>query len=76
MAADDLVTREQAIAIARKAARATQPRIDAFDVDVADEPPHWMVEFTNRAALSDGADQHLAVRVDKRTGETRIFHGR
>jgi hypothetical protein len=71
-----MVAREQAIAIARDAARSAQPQIDAFDVDVTDEPSHWMVRFTKRGALADGAGQHLAVRVDKHTREARIFHGR
>jgi hypothetical protein len=76
MTAGDTVTREQALVIARDAATTAQPGIDAFDVDVDDQGAYWMVRFTDPMAMADGASQHLEVRVEKRTGKARIFHGR
>lgn len=76
MGSRQAITREQAIARAREAAKATHGDIDAFDVDLVEHPSHWLVRFVKPTAVQDGAGQHLAVRVDRETGKVRVFHGR
>jgi hypothetical protein len=70
------MTGEEAIVRARDAAKPTRADIDAFETELTEHPSHWMVRFVRPGATHDGAGQHLAVRVDKETGEARVFHGR
>jgi hypothetical protein len=70
------ITSDQAVAKARAVGESAYGAIDMFEVSVQEDPGSWIVNFTNPRAMSDGAESHFAVWVNKQSGETQLFRGR
>ena len=73
---DNQITEMQALEKAREVGEAAYRDISMFATTVTEDSSHWMVHFTNAQAVADGESQHFSVRVDKRTGDAKLFRGR
>lgn len=71
-----MLTREDALAKAKRIAEEAYGDVEAYETEVRQDPTYWKINFVHPQTFTRGGMQHFAVWIDKQTSEAQLFRGR